>query len=319
MGRGRFLGLDALRGIAAVLVVANHAIESVVPGTLDRFDLGRFGVVLFFLISGFVIPLSFSGSRPIERFAISRATRLLPALWLSIFIAILWKGPVPPPTLAGNMLMIATPLNQENLCGCYWTLSYELGFYFFCAITFAAGMLYDLRLVVLQAIAFLALTLIALPNQTLLFFVYMLIGLLLGKAYRNRDRSAAIWSGVLIAGLLATLVKLGLTPGPFQGAPGTTIAMIAPLPLFLVVLWRNPDPPTWLIWLGRVSYSAYLFQEIGLNALAPLKTPAPLLYVPAVIALTLLIAHFVYRFVEAPGIAFGRTLITRRSKVVAPA
>jgi peptidoglycan/LPS O-acetylase OafA/YrhL len=51
---------------------------------LDYFDWGRFGVVLFFLISGFVIPYSFSGQAPLRKFVVSRLFRLYPAFWLSV-------------------------------------------------------------------------------------------------------------------------------------------------------------------------------------------------------------------------------------------
>jgi peptidoglycan/LPS O-acetylase OafA/YrhL len=64
----RLRRIDALRGIAALLVVWLHVAESYVGlGPIDgrwmyefarSIDVGRVGVVAFFLISGFVIPFS---------------------------------------------------------------------------------------------------------------------------------------------------------------------------------------------------------------------------------------------------------------------
>ena len=73
MARGRIAYIDGLRGIAALAVVARHSSEVIVTarpaddhvataaGFLfsETINFGRFGVVLFFMISGFVIPFSF--------------------------------------------------------------------------------------------------------------------------------------------------------------------------------------------------------------------------------------------------------------------
>ena len=93
----RLENLDALRGLTAMSVLVQHLLSHVwraMPnGThwlkaigLDYFDWGRFGVVLFFLISGYVIPLSFSEPTPVRKFIVSRAFRLYPAFWLSVLV-----------------------------------------------------------------------------------------------------------------------------------------------------------------------------------------------------------------------------------------
>ena len=54
--------LDLIRGIAALAVFFQHAGEGLWPEfaifSHDWFNVGKFGVVIFFLTSGFVIPLS---------------------------------------------------------------------------------------------------------------------------------------------------------------------------------------------------------------------------------------------------------------------
>ena len=45
---------------------------------VQNVSLGRFGVALFFLISGFIVPFSIGGERPLFQFAVSRVFRLYP-------------------------------------------------------------------------------------------------------------------------------------------------------------------------------------------------------------------------------------------------
>src|SRR3954471_21295245 len=102
----RFLYIDALRGIAAIVVMyfhfANgmletpgiyHGIDHDIAAALCQFvEMGKFGVALFFIISGFVIPSSFGlmTAHRIKRFMISRFFRLYPMYWISLasFVAI---------------------------------------------------------------------------------------------------------------------------------------------------------------------------------------------------------------------------------------
>jgi len=102
-GRGvRLRYVDALRGIAALLVLALHVANhyhALSPATaahgrwLNDFaanlDIGRIGVVVFFLISGFVVPFSIhaESAAPVRGFAIRRLFRIFPAYWLSVPLA----------------------------------------------------------------------------------------------------------------------------------------------------------------------------------------------------------------------------------------
>ncbi|WP_448131354.1 acyltransferase family protein [Stutzerimonas chloritidismutans] len=93
----RYAHIDAMRAIAVLLVIWMHTSEVfvpiVAPSVQDRlyevahsFDFGRIGVVVFFIISGFVIPASLRGPRAVGcyQFLIRRLFRLYPLYWLSI-------------------------------------------------------------------------------------------------------------------------------------------------------------------------------------------------------------------------------------------
>lgn len=74
--------LDALRGVAVLLVIGGHLY---VPGLLGG---GNVGVTLFFVLSGYLITSILRDNVDLVRFYKRRARRLLPALtaWLGALI-----------------------------------------------------------------------------------------------------------------------------------------------------------------------------------------------------------------------------------------
>lgn len=96
-----FHGLDLVRIVAASLVVMHHyalfgwigvgtdvAEHGVAfPFLAPMANTGAVGVQIFFVISGFVIAMSMSLTRPVE-FLTKRALRILPALWICGLIAL---------------------------------------------------------------------------------------------------------------------------------------------------------------------------------------------------------------------------------------
>ena len=152
----RFAHIDALRGIAALLVIWLHVSEvffNLSPEILKKgtalydfarsIDLGRIGVVIFFSISGFVICKSLNGNaiEGSKKFIIRRFFRLYPAFWVSIALGLfsmwwLFDKPFGFNIIAANITMLPDLLGQEQIIGLYWTLETELAFYFLCWILF---------------------------------------------------------------------------------------------------------------------------------------------------------------------------------------
>src|SRR5438128_3067363 len=85
--------LDGLRGFAALVVFLSHAIGRVSPAfhdfTYSRFDMGSFGVTVFFLCSGFIIPVSLERQGSLRSFWLRRIFRLYPLYWFSIALFLL--------------------------------------------------------------------------------------------------------------------------------------------------------------------------------------------------------------------------------------
>jgi peptidoglycan/LPS O-acetylase OafA/YrhL len=146
----RVTQLDSLRGIAAVLVVLHHArqafinnVDDAATGLSAYLDVGRLGVVIFFLISGFVIVKAIPGSDPgsTAQFWKHRFYRLFPAFWVSVFFATFvaylvfstgccaFAMPVTKEIFIANMTMSPLRFHEPMLIGVYWSLELELLFY----------------------------------------------------------------------------------------------------------------------------------------------------------------------------------------------
>src|SRR6187200_1820250 len=76
----RLRGLDGLRGIAVLAVMAYHYDE-------QRAHYGLLGVEMFFVISGFVILMTMEKTNSLFAFVWHRAARLYPAYLLSVGLA----------------------------------------------------------------------------------------------------------------------------------------------------------------------------------------------------------------------------------------
>lgn len=144
----RLVELDALRGIAAVMVMLFHycwiytfKVSEAEHSIPDFWRTGRHGVELFFIISGFVMPLSMEKAKTMRDFAYFRFSRLYPTFWVCVFFSIGATIAIPalanPPAektpslyeLVANLTMLPSFLYADFIDGVYWTLHYELVFY----------------------------------------------------------------------------------------------------------------------------------------------------------------------------------------------
>ncbi len=138
----RIYELDALRGIAALMVVLFH--YTITKNTEQSyFSIGCIGVDLFFIISGFVILLTIENTNNWKSFLVNRFSRLYPAYWVCVTLTTLTIALAyhfnlitktePNLTLRYflNLTMFQYYFNSTEIDGSYWTLIIELLFYFF--------------------------------------------------------------------------------------------------------------------------------------------------------------------------------------------
>ena len=143
--------IQALRGVAAMAVVALHAmaIERKYSGgdvlLPDWFRFGESGVDLFFVISGFVMVTvtrgRFGRLHEVLRFAWSRVTRIYPTYWFYFFVTLgvfLWQPAWVNSSLHKEADLWASflllPSDTLPLVMVAWSLVNELWFYLVFAI-----------------------------------------------------------------------------------------------------------------------------------------------------------------------------------------
>ncbi|MFD5465191.1 acyltransferase family protein [Kitasatospora sp. NPDC127059] len=148
--------LDALRGVAALVVALHHFdVLKLLPDRLAAFiwwhgDLGLYGVMLFFLVSGYIIPASLERRGNVRAFWIGRFFRLWPPviIGIAVALAIIPKGDGSVAlfatghnfvAVAANTTMLQDFMGVWNGLGVMWTLSYEMAFYYMVTALFAVG------------------------------------------------------------------------------------------------------------------------------------------------------------------------------------
>ena len=352
----RLAFIDTLRGIAVLAVLVQHVFEVIVEkhptGAYywpihDVFgyymNFGRFGVVLFFFVSGFVIPFSFPDSAtPVRDFTISRFFRLYPAYWTSLLVGLvtmqlLDSKVYPLWQVAANVTMLQTFVNVPNLWVFYWTLAIELLFYVGCTILFAMGLL-NRRFTAVTIVVAAALvgTSAALLVESRTVSSVMEVGLnlsamFLGKIIRDTVIGGKLrWTHVAVCTLLYAIFAATLADRRFGGVYHENFfysysigsAYICAALVFIAfavfgerMAWRP------MAFVGVISYSVYLMSPFVIVAVHRLVWfgDGPLgwsIFMGVILALSILVSWMTYTFIEKPCISFGQRFRSARRKPV---
>ncbi|MFC4466033.1 acyltransferase family protein [Streptomyces xiangluensis] len=137
--------MDALRGIAAVVVVFDHSSYAFMPDLrrelMPEFNTSRYGIMVFFLVSGYIIPASLERRGCVRTFWIGRLFRIYP-LWAAGVITLFalnqlgiaevrtdFDGQSATTVALAHITLLQELLGTPNLLLVLWTLSYEMAFY----------------------------------------------------------------------------------------------------------------------------------------------------------------------------------------------
>jgi peptidoglycan/LPS O-acetylase OafA/YrhL len=149
----RLAWLDALRGFAALCVVFDHGstllLLPVRSFLYQWFNLGQYGVFVFFMVSGYIVPASLERKGSVRGFWISRAFRLYPMFLVALVLSVVAyetghgtignAGAHPLTAVLGWLLMLQNVNAGLNVPDVIWTLSYEMIFYLLLAALFSWG------------------------------------------------------------------------------------------------------------------------------------------------------------------------------------
>jgi peptidoglycan/LPS O-acetylase OafA/YrhL len=317
----RLQELDALRGIAAIGVLIFHftshygRLYGHRPPLQFAFDIGNYGVHLFFMISGFVIFMTLEQTSRATDFMVSRFSRLFPAFWAAMaltLIAVESAGlagqKVPTQDAWINLSMLPDLFDAREVDGSYWTLQIELLFYMQMLGWYLLGGLKRVRIVICAWLLLAAMYGLAarwgqplsyLARELLIvrFIPFFAAGILFYRMQQGRD---PLLQNTVLVGLCA--VAAGLVWGyeialVLAACAGVFALLVAGKLKFLA-------QPV-LLFFGGISYTVYLIhQNIGFIEISWLERlgVAPLLSVAIASATTILLAWLLSVTVERPAL-----------------
>lgn len=314
----RLVVVDYLRGIAALLVCFCH-FQRALPAFLQGpiIEVGKTGVQIFFVISGFIIPYGLHRSgynlTRLPTFYVKRFLRLHPpylvALCLLVALSVgaslakhetvSWSVPV---FLRASIFQYVPPENPV-----YWTLIVELKYYVFISLFFWAY--FGQRWLGIAAIT---------ASAAGIHFFHLEHGILQHATY-------------FLIGFCACRLALGISPrtefvvlllvalaGGFSSSKASELTSGTVTALLLVLAPQFESRV--LTYFGAISYSLYLVHfPVGvkiINLLEP-RVASPLLkpvLVLVALGLSVLAAEFVFRLAERPAIRWSQNYKGRRPR-----
>lgn len=285
----KFESIQALRALAATLVVATHsgyAYEAWLKTVGDKVDVlpwynthifGAAGVHLFFVISGFIIAsqrIEYRAASAIL-FARNRIARIVPMYWLCTFAFLILKlatshhsGNVDLVDLVRSLFFVSS---GQPILPVGWTLNYEMFFYLVFAIfvVLMAGSAYWIVLFFLLTVSIHQFK----PEWTSIYgnpiVLEFAMGVLIMKVYRL-PRLRPFGLSLLMCGLIV-LFSSAIWFKPDGAATWSTFVAWG-LPSAAIVLgaviWENGRDGVlnWklLVLIGNASYSLYLIHMLFL-------------------------------------------------------
>jgi peptidoglycan/LPS O-acetylase OafA/YrhL len=336
--------LDGLRGLLALWVFLYHVLA--ITGLWDRLPKALAAVVdgaravdVFIILSGFVIThLLMQARETYPVFITRRFLRLWPVLTVCIAVSLVMQAiglmPIQGEPLFAHILAHATmmhsaiptpwlPGSAGAILNPAWSISLEWQFYLVAPLFIRSSWTATARIVLVSVAALMAFRLLAprlagyfesgfLPLHASFFWV----GIMCNLGYRGLTtayRQQAVL--VLITALFAALIFLPIAFG---------IGIVLWLTVLLALLSADQNRfcaaargffNAWpVVWLGEASYPIYLCHEIAIwpsmRLLDQLLSGWPLTVAVLAVSAPIVLGFsaLLHRFVELPGIAFGKQI-----------
>lgn len=308
----RVLSVEVLRAFAALSVACFHFVGAN-PATPDGWfkylmSYGHYGVQIFFVISGFVLPLSMHDSgykiRYFFHFMAKRLLRLEPTYLVSLILIVGILASTAPSTLKWKQILLHLGFlnslaGEDWLMAVYWTLAIEFQFYLFFALSmplvFSKVRFFYLGLFLLSPF------IIQQSNLLFHFSTPFVLGIVSYLSFKKQIsyRTSWIW-------LLAAFLTAIFTLGPISAVIGLLTA--------LFILYIPYKHGKLYILFGSISYSFFLLHTIfgskALNLLGQIQCGMVWLIISVIVALIVsyFTAYIQYRYVEKPFIDISKKI-----------
>jgi peptidoglycan/LPS O-acetylase OafA/YrhL len=227
---------------------------------------GGGGVILFFMISGFLITKA-SMRETMRQFLVRRSMRILPLYWLAIIILLL-SGRLEPTTtkLVGSFTLLGDFWSSEHvLGGVDWTLRLEILFYFFASIFLLRIIKLTQKLPGKMTLTLLPIFLLAIPNYPdgwsrgyAAVFLPMFVPGIAAAVYDVNKNKLFLLLGVSTA-YIVSLVNMFRYRYDLRDEGFITYSFIALFLFFISYLNREKIPEIRFVKaLANISYPIYL-------------------------------------------------------------
>ncbi len=337
----QFDGIQILRGLAALLVVVHHVLETSAPLLLPQalpagfVVWGAIGVDVFFVISGFIMVQS-TGTQFGQRgaaleFLARRCIRIFPLYWLCTLaiVALVATTPlfgeraisVPKFISSIALLPLAWPIIEFA-----WTLQFEMYFYVIFALWLALGSRQGalvgapLTLAGVSAAATLLPSGYARQMLTNPIAAEFVLGMWIAGAMLSRQLGVSTRGLLLVAGVAGSMLAVGLAPidpAMMELVPSVRFWVWGP-PAALIVAATVPLAQVRsrlglaCVRLGDASYALYLTHYViiaGYGAVA--KAPAagllpPLAWMLLATLASVVLGTVAHRHIERPATAWAK-------------
>ena len=332
--------LNALRGLAALIVVLSHYsnFTKLQDGVLG-FGAGQFGVMLFFILSGFLMSYLYVGKEPnggeIYMYAIARVARVVP-LFLVVVLASyafhepgVWGVLYPIP----DELVLISHLSFLSGVSVLWTIPVEIQFYFLFVFMWWVwrkpyGLIYfSIILIALVWLhtnyAIIKGLVYGVPYESKLLLVlpYFMAGVFMGRLYAGWVVPSRLKSHYFVLALL--FIPL-LYPKVFSLLMGyehmmwRDVTVLSAMSLiFFITTFLVPDDNVFLCnrvgdFLGKISYSLYLLHLPVLFLFKDMAKASPTGFLPVYLATAIGTAYVSYLLIEKPARGTIRSLAFRK-------
>jgi peptidoglycan/LPS O-acetylase OafA/YrhL len=353
--RQRLVFLDFLRGIAVLAVFIEHVGETISPQGFGSFatgvfDFGKFGLSLFFIISGFIIPYSLEKKNSIRLFWLNRFFRLYPIYWTNIAIMLVfylcgavtifseaYRSNITLHSLV-NLTMLQDFLRVPQANAICYTLTLEFVFYICCSALFAFRIhkhSYQLAAIGLAMVGFSGIFVPLIlerkvPLSGMFYILTMFIGTTIYRYYAGtvtKKQLSLLLSAIVLFISAAVYFNYGFhradLPRYHFAYPAIVSAWFSGYLLFLVCLkFREKSFPNVFLWLGKISYSIYLMHSLIIYTFMHFTRFSALpgiVQFSVTLAATLLLSSLTYYIIEAPSIKLGsasqRWVMLKRAQV----
>jgi peptidoglycan/LPS O-acetylase OafA/YrhL len=343
--------LDSIRGIAATLVLFAHLLGLIYKESALNFlfvnliyeniNLGRVGVIVFFITSGFVITWSLSQPAPhaLKNFAIKRFFRLYPAYWFSILLAVLAYAIFDNlhylhiesfSQVIFNFTMIHKYLGVGSVIDAYWTLHLELVFYFICAGLFYFSILnnrYTVYLILLSLVIamFFAFVRYKYSIKVPIVMPLGLASIFYGSIVRSWliDKNKDLKLTVLLLTLLFFIMLFVAQKMYYlDGWAKWYVTYIVAFCLFYSLITICKLHSKIFIYIGRISYSLYLLHPIVISLLIffwwenTFTSLSLMIFCALAVVLSFAVASFSYHFIEKPSLVLSSKFKFKKHELI---